>query len=106
MPRIHERISDHLGKRIFTNVVRAAKRRENTIARQQFEGANVQLAITPYRVAQSALRLRERWWIENDQVILRVRFFGSAKESENILLDPFHFQMILRSVSSSGRDVR
>src|SRR5205823_3056371 len=40
----------------------------------------------------------------NDRMI--VRFFGDSKESKNILLDPFLLQLISRSVSSSGRDVR
>jgi hypothetical protein len=48
----------------------------------------VQFAVTAQRVAQSAFSFCKRRRIENDQIILRARFFSRAQELKDVLLNP------------------
>ena len=61
---------------------------------KEFKRAHVQFAITAQGVAQSALCFGERRRIENDQIVLRLCFFGRAQKLKNILLDPVDRQSI------------
>jgi hypothetical protein len=45
-PRVNERIGDRLGKDRFCNMLRTGKRRQDSIAREELESANVQLVIS------------------------------------------------------------
>ena len=63
------------------------KRREQTILGQKFERANLQLAVTTERIAQAAFGFCERRRIENNQIILRLRFVRDAEKLENVVLD-------------------
>ena len=68
--------------------MRAGKGREQSIFREELEGADVQLVITAQRVAQAAFGFRERRRIENDQVILGAVLFRRAQKREHVLFDP------------------
>ncbi len=68
--------------------MRTGKGREQSILREQLERAHMQLAITAHRIVQAAFRFRERRRIENDQIVLRFRFFCRAQKAKHILLDP------------------
>src|SRR5437016_13811061 len=85
--------------------MRAGKGCEQTIFREQLERAQVQFAITAQGVAQPAPRFRERWWIEDDEVVFGFRFLSAAQESEHVLLDPAHFQSVAFRVLFPSRNV-
>src|SRR5438552_18309782 len=65
----------------------------------------MQLTIAAERVAKSALRFRKRRRIESDKIVFRFGLFSAAQESENILLNPAHFQTVAFGVVLSGGDV-
>ena len=57
--RIHQRIANHISERFLADMMRTGKRRQNSIAREQFESAHMQLLVTTDRIMQPAFGFRE-----------------------------------------------
>ena len=103
--RIDQRIRDRLVENGFVHMMRTGKRREQSIVREQLEGAHVQFAIAAQRVAQSAFGFGEGRRIENDEIVLGFRLFRRAQELKDVLLDPIDGQFVALSVFSGAGDI-
>src|SRR5215472_17473688 len=66
----------------------------------------MEFAITAHRVVQATFRSCKRWRVENDQIILGLRFLSGTQELEDALFDPFHLELSSRRISHRSGDVR
>ena len=79
--------------------MRAAEGREDAAFFEQFERAKVDLLVAAHRIHEGLFVAGETWWIENDQVVLRL---GVFEEIEDIVFDHIDFETIEFCVVTSG----